>query len=47
MVGTAAAKIRFENVRYTYAGVEALKGVTFEVPDRALTVLFGPAGGGK
>ncbi len=47
MVADLFAKIRFENVRYAYGGVEALKGVTFEVPDRAVTVLFGPAGGGK
>jgi len=47
VVRAPAAKIRFEDVRFSYAGVEALKGVTFEVPDRAVTVLFGPAGGGK
>ena len=40
-------KIGFEDVRYSYAGVEVLRGVTFEVPDRVVTVLFGPAGGGK
>ena len=27
--------------------MEVLKGISFEVPDRAVTVLFGPAGGGK
>lgn len=47
MVADLFAKIRFEKVSYAYGGVEALKGVTFEVPDRAVTVLFGPAGGGK
>lgn len=47
MVSDLFAKIRFEGVRYAYAGTEALKGITFEVPDRAVTVLFGPAGGGK
>jgi phosphate transport system ATP-binding protein len=47
VVTEALAKIRFEDVRYSYAGAEVLKGVTFEVPDRAVTVLFGPAGGGK
>jgi phosphate transport system ATP-binding protein len=34
-------------VRYSYGGTEVLKGITFEVPDRAVTVLFGPAGGAK
>jgi phosphate transport system ATP-binding protein len=47
VVREPAVKIRFEDVRYAYGGVEVLKGVTFEVPDRAVTVLFGPAGGGK
>jgi phosphate transport system ATP-binding protein len=47
VVREPAVKIRYEDVHYAYAGVEALKGVTFEVPDRAVTVLFGPAGGGK
>ncbi len=47
MVSGTAAKIRYEDVRYAYGGAEALKGVTFEVPDRAVTVLFGPAGSGK
>jgi len=47
VVALSEAKIRYEDVRYSYAGAEALKGVTFEVPDRAVTVLFGPAGSGK
>jgi phosphate transport system ATP-binding protein len=47
VVRAPAVKIRYEDVRYAYAGVEVLKGVSFEVPDRAVTVLFGPAGGGK
>ena len=32
---------------YWYAGRQTLNGVTLDVPDRAVTVLFGPAGGGK
>ncbi len=47
MVGAGQPKIRFEDVRYSYNRVEALKGVTLDVPDRAVTVLFGPSGGGK
>jgi len=47
VVSDLFAKIRYENVSYAYAGQEVLKGVTLEVPDRAVTVLFGPAGGGK
>jgi phosphate transport system ATP-binding protein len=47
VVSGPSTKIRFENVHYWYAGQEVLRDVTFEVPDRAVTVLFGPAGGGK
>jgi phosphate transport system ATP-binding protein len=40
-------KIRIEGVSYWYGGEPALKGVTLDVPARAITVVFGPAGGGK
>jgi phosphate transport system ATP-binding protein len=40
-------KIRIENVGYTYDGKPALRDVTLDVPANAVTVLFGPAGGGK
>jgi phosphate transport system ATP-binding protein len=45
--GTGAAKVSIEGVSYWYAGKQCLRGVTLEVPDRAVTVFFGPAGGGK
>jgi phosphate transport system ATP-binding protein len=41
------SKVRIEGVSYEYTGKPALRNVDFEVPDRALTVLFGPAGSGK
>jgi phosphate transport system ATP-binding protein len=41
------AKIRIEHLNYWYAGRQSLKDVNLDVPDRAVTVLFGPAGGGK
>lgn len=41
------AKIRVENVSYAYDGESALRDVTLDVPANAVTVLFGPAGGGK
>lgn len=44
---SSGAKVRFEAVRYRYGGVESLKGITLDIPDRAITVLFGPASGGK
>jgi len=42
-----AAKVRVEGVSYWYAGRQSLSGVNLTLPDRAVTVLFGPAGGGK
>lgn len=40
-------KIRIENVSYFYGDKQALKNVTLDVPAKAITVFFGPAGGGK
>ncbi len=40
-------KIRIENVSYSYDGKPALRNVTLDVPAHAITVFFGPAGGGK
>jgi len=40
-------KIRIENVSYSYDGKLALRDVTLDIPANAITVLFGPAGGGK
>ncbi len=43
----AGSKIRIEELTYSYAGKTALKNVTLEIPEKSVTVLFGPAGGGK
>jgi phosphate transport system ATP-binding protein len=40
-------KIRIDNVSYAYDGQAALHDVTLDIPPKAITVLFGPAGGGK
>jgi phosphate transport system ATP-binding protein len=40
-------KIRIEGLSYWYGERQMLDGVTVDIPDRAVTVLFGPAGGGK
>jgi len=42
-----APKIRIQGLSYWYAGKASLEGITMEIPDKAITVLFGPAGGGK
>ena len=40
-------KIRIQNVSYFYGDKVALRNVTLDVPANAITVFFGPAGGGK
>ncbi|MCX7855182.1 MAG: ATP-binding cassette domain-containing protein, partial [Anaerolineae bacterium] len=40
-------KIRFQNVSYFYGDHLALRDVTLDIPPNAITVVFGPAGGGK
>ena len=45
--GAAKRKISIEGLSYWYAGSQSLSGITLDVPDKAVTVFFGPAGGGK
>ena len=40
-------KIRVEDVSYSYGEQTALRDVSLDVPGNAITVLLGPAGGGK
>lgn len=40
-------KIRLENVSHTYGDATSLRNITLDVPANAITVFFGPAGGGK
>lgn len=40
-------KIRIQDVDYFYGDEQALKGVSLDIPSKAITALFGPAGGGK
>lgn len=41
-------KITIEHLTLTYSdGVEALKDISLSIPTNAISVLFGPAGGGK
>ncbi len=41
------SKIRVENVDYFYGNQQALRDITLDIPANQITVLFGPAGGGK
>jgi phosphate transport system ATP-binding protein len=40
-------KVRIENLSYSYGEREVLKNTTLEIQANAVTVFFGPAGGGK
>jgi len=40
-------KIEIQNLTYRYGEHTALNNVSLEIPPRAVTALFGPAGGGK
>jgi phosphate transport system ATP-binding protein len=41
-------KFIIENLRLNYSdGTESLKNISMNIPEHAVTVLFGPAGGGK
>lgn len=40
-------KIRIENLSYAYDGKSALRNVSCDIRSNAVTVFFGPAGGGK
>ena len=42
------AKIRIENLSLHYSdGTESLRNINLQIPEKSITVLFGPAGGGK
>lgn len=41
------SKIKIDHVSYYYDGQPALNDITLDVPPHAVTVFFGPAGGGK
>jgi phosphate transport system ATP-binding protein len=46
--GPRPKKIEIERLSLQYSdGIESLRGVSLDIPANAVTVLFGPAGGGK
>jgi phosphate transport system ATP-binding protein len=47
MATTDLPRIQIQDVSYFYDGQQALRDVTLDIASQAITVLFGPAGGGK
>lgn len=45
--GKGTAKIRTENVNLYYGDFRALKDISLDIPDRAITAIIGPSGCGK
>lgn len=39
--------LRIENLRVNYGGIEAVKGISFEVPEKSIVTLIGANGAGK
>jgi branched-chain amino acid transport system ATP-binding protein len=39
--------LKIENLRVNYGGIEAVKGISFEVPDKSIVTLIGANGAGK
>ncbi len=41
------SEISIKNLRVAYAGQEAIKGVSIDIPDKQITAIIGPSGCGK
>lgn len=39
--------LKIDNLRMNYGGIEAVKGISFEVPDKSIVTLIGANGAGK
>src|SRR6202162_6119759 len=45
--GASSAKFRVDKLSFFYGKTQALKDVTFEVPEKRITAIIGPSGCGK
>lgn len=39
--------LKVEDLRVSYGGIEAVKGISFEVPEKSIVTLIGSNGAGK
>ena len=39
--------LKIDELKVSYGGIEAVKGITFEVPEREIVTLIGANGAGK
>ena len=39
--------LKIDELKVSYGGIEAVKGITFEVPERKIVTLIGANGAGK
>lgn len=39
--------LKIDELKVSYGGIEAVKGITFEVPERQIVTLIGANGAGK
>jgi phosphate transport system ATP-binding protein len=47
LLGAGTAKLKVEDLSFHYGKFQALRDITFEIPDRRITAIIGPSGCGK
>jgi len=47
VLGASPTKVKVDNLSFFYGKTQALKDVTFEIPEKRITAIIGPSGCGK
>jgi phosphate transport system ATP-binding protein len=47
LLGSGSAKLKVEDLSFHYGKFQALRDVTFEIPEKRITAIIGPSGCGK
>ncbi len=47
LLGAGTAKLKVDELSFHYGKFQALRDITFEIPDRRITAIIGPSGCGK